>query len=100
MEEIARKRKELGIEDIKQGLRFKMETPALARDDAAAKLFQQFKKRGPGLDELEMLEPPLSIEGPEGTSTPLFYNVLREGIEWNKYNQTHFDEDNPPPKVV
>jgi hypothetical protein len=20
--------------------------------------------------------------------------------EWNKYNQTHYDHDNPPPKVV
>ena len=22
------------------------------------------------------------------------------GYEWNKYNQTHYDYDNPPPKVV
>ena len=22
------------------------------------------------------------------------------GYEWNKYNQTHYDTDNPPPKVV
>ena len=22
------------------------------------------------------------------------------GFKWNKYNQTHYDEDNPPPKVV
>jgi hypothetical protein len=22
------------------------------------------------------------------------------GYEWNKYNQTHYDHDNPPPKVV
>lgn len=22
------------------------------------------------------------------------------GYEWNKYNQTHYDSDNPPPKVV
>lgn len=22
------------------------------------------------------------------------------GFEWNKYNQTHYDADNPPPKVV
>ena len=23
-----------------------------------------------------------------------------QGFEWNKYNQTHYDMDNPPPKVV
>ena len=22
------------------------------------------------------------------------------GYEWNKYNQTHYDHDNPPPKMV
>ena len=24
----------------------------------------------------------------------------RQGYEWNKYNRTHYDADNPPPKVV
>ena len=23
-----------------------------------------------------------------------------QGFEWNKYNQTHYDTDNPPPKIV
>lgn len=23
-----------------------------------------------------------------------------QGFEWNKYNQTHYDVDNPPPKIV
>ena len=23
-----------------------------------------------------------------------------KGYEWNKYNQTHYDHDNPPPKIV
>ena len=25
---------------------------------------------------------------------------MHTGFEWNKYNQTHYDIDNPPPKVV
>ena len=25
---------------------------------------------------------------------------LSQGFEWNKYNQTHYDTDNPPPKIV
>lgn len=30
------------------------------------------------------------------------YLILRvhTGFEWNKYNQTHYDMDNPPPKIV
>lgn len=26
--------------------------------------------------------------------------TLFQGFEWNKYNQTHYDVDNPPPKIV
>jgi hypothetical protein len=25
---------------------------------------------------------------------------VHTGFEWNKYNQTHYDFDNPPPKIV
>ncbi|KAL5248067.1 hypothetical protein ACHWQZ_G017294 [Mnemiopsis leidyi] len=31
---------------------------------------------------------------------PRFYNRVHTGYEWNKYNQTHYDQDNPPPKIV
>lgn len=31
---------------------------------------------------------------------PRFYNRVLTGYEWNKYNQTHYDSANPPPKVV
>jgi hypothetical protein len=31
---------------------------------------------------------------------PKFFNTVVMGYEWNKYNQTHYDHDNPPPKVV
>ena len=31
---------------------------------------------------------------------PKFFNRIVMGYEWNKYNQTHYDEANPPPKVV
>ncbi|KPI94495.1 Uncharacterized protein C19orf29 [Papilio xuthus] len=26
--------------------------------------------------------------------------IVHTGFEWNKYNQTHYDMDNPPPKIV
>jgi len=31
---------------------------------------------------------------------PRYFNRVRTGYEWNKYNQTHYDHDNPPPKTV
>merc|ERR1711934_434198 len=31
---------------------------------------------------------------------PKYFNRIKTGYEWNKYNQTHYDHDNPPPKVV
>jgi len=31
---------------------------------------------------------------------PQYFNRVKVGYEWNKYNQTHYDQDNPPPKVI
>jgi hypothetical protein len=31
---------------------------------------------------------------------PRYFNRVRTGFDWNKYNQTHYDSDNPPPKIV
>ena len=31
---------------------------------------------------------------------PKYFNRVHTGYEWNKYNRTHYDFDNPPPKVV
>ncbi|GAA6035978.1 hypothetical protein JCM8097_005196 [Rhodosporidiobolus ruineniae] len=31
---------------------------------------------------------------------PRYFNKVHTGYEWNKYNQTHYDSDNPPPKIV
>ncbi|KAI6833992.1 hypothetical protein KC365_g3036 [Hortaea werneckii] len=31
---------------------------------------------------------------------PRYFCRLTLGYEWNKYNQTHYDADNPPPRVV
>ena len=30
---------------------------------------------------------------------PKYFNRVHTGYEWNKYNQTHYDHDNPPPKA-
>jgi hypothetical protein len=31
---------------------------------------------------------------------PRYFNRVHTGYEWNKYNSTHYDHDNPPPKTV
>jgi len=31
---------------------------------------------------------------------PRYFNRVHTGYQWTKYNQTHYDYDNPPPKVV
>lgn len=31
---------------------------------------------------------------------PKYFSRVQLGFEWNKYNQTHYDYDNPPPRVV
>ncbi|KAI6117625.1 mid region of cactin-domain-containing protein [Pisolithus croceorrhizus] len=54
-------------------------------------------------------QPVVATETPEVTATwedkwrprkPRYFNRVHTGYEWNKYNQTHYDLDNPPPKVV
>ncbi|XP_056688881.1 splicing factor Cactin-like [Spinacia oleracea] len=35
-----------------------------------------------------------------GLRKPKFLNRFHTGYEWNKYNRTHYDYDNPPPKYV
>merc|ERR1712224_410258 len=31
---------------------------------------------------------------------PKYFNRVHTGYEWNRYNQTHYDAENPPPKMV
>lgn len=31
---------------------------------------------------------------------PQYFNKVKLGHDWNKYNQTHYDTDNPPPKII
>lgn len=31
---------------------------------------------------------------------PKYFNRVHTGFDWNKYNKSHYDKDNPPPKQV
>jgi hypothetical protein len=50
-------------------------------------------------DDVEHPEPTWSLDEYRPRK-PKFFNRVVMGYEWNKYNQTHYDEANPPPKVV
>lgn len=69
-------------------------------------VFEREAKKGMGDDEAQF-----SVEATVDQPTyiwsekyrprkPRYFNRVHTGFEWNKYNQTHYDLDNPPPKVV
>ncbi|XP_048584060.1 cactin isoform X2 [Nematostella vectensis] len=69
-------------------------------------LVTQEENRGMGPDE-EAFNVPVPItqkaylwEDKYRPRKPRFFNRVHTGYEWNKYNQTHYDSDNPPPKIV
>lgn len=56
-------------------------------------------------EEIFTAEENVTTARPQGTGNykprkPRYFNRVQMGYEWNKYNQTHYDHDNPPPKVV
>ncbi|RMZ85505.1 hypothetical protein DV736_g6574, partial [Chaetothyriales sp. CBS 134916] len=62
-----------------------------------------------GVDEDEELftaeeptttKPSSSSAPPSALRKPLYFNRVALGYDWNKYNQTHYSADNPPPRVV
>lgn len=44
--------------------------------------------------------PGLVLEEKYKPRKPRYFNRVKTGYDWNKYNQTHYDHDNPPPKTV
>lgn len=44
---------------------------------------------------------PTETEGRFRDRKPIYINRVRVSCDWNnKYNQTHYNDDNPPPKTV
>jgi len=50
--------------------------------------------------EIELAKQTYEWESKYKPRKPRFFNRVKTGYEWNKYNQTHYDHDNPPPKIV
>ncbi|CAH7667744.1 cactus-binding C-terminus of cactin protein-domain-containing protein [Phakopsora pachyrhizi] len=78
----------------------------LDRDALAEKLYaQEAEKRLVEVEEVFELEAETgrqsyNWEDKYRPCKPCYFNKVRTGYKWNKYNQTHYDTDNPPPKVV
>ncbi|CDW56592.1 CactinC cactus and Cactin mid domain containing p rotein [Trichuris trichiura] len=69
--------------------------------------FENFARKGMGEDEATFaVEHPVEQQDVMRWSDrflprkPRYFNRVHTGFEWNKYNQTHYDLDNPPPKIV
>lgn len=76
---------------------------------AALALWEAEKSRNVGKDELPFNAEAEDIEKKTAwlqkhphirPRKPRFFNRVRMNYEWNRYNQTHYDSANPPPKVV
>jgi hypothetical protein len=51
-------------------------------------------------DEVQLLGTTYSWQDKYRPRKPRYFNRVKTGWDWNKYNQTHYDFDNPPPKIV
>ncbi|CAB9505133.1 Conserved mid region of cactin [Seminavis robusta] len=51
-------------------------------------------------DEIDMHAQSYSWQDKYRPRKPRYFNRVKTGYDWNKYNQTHYDHDNPPPKIV
>jgi len=51
-------------------------------------------------DEMSVPETPYWWHDKYRPRKPRYFNRVKTGYEWNKYNQTHYDKESPPPKIV
>jgi hypothetical protein len=51
-------------------------------------------------EEIDLVEKKYSWQDKYRPRKPRYFNRVKTGYDWNKYNQTHYDKDNPPPKTV
>jgi len=102
LEEDERQRQDLRL---RQGHK---STPTAVLVSAAESAFASEAKKGMSKDEVEcsveeMIRQDKSVmtwSDKYKPRKPRYFNRVHTGFEWNKYNQTHYDTDNPPPKIV
>lgn len=72
---------------------------AMQRDASAAAAADVEASMDAG-DEVHLQAATYSWQDKYRPRKPRYFNRVKTGWDWNKYNQTHYDFDNPPPKVV
>jgi hypothetical protein len=90
-----------------RGTNFKEATGSTSYDESREAMSMLDKEREKGMEEEEEefgLSEEISCVEPSWSNKykprkPRFFNRVKTGYDWNKYNQTHYDTDNPPPKV-
>jgi hypothetical protein len=83
-------------------------TAAASLTSAAESAFDSEARKGMNKDEVQFSveeairqdKSVLSWSEKYKARKPRYFNRVHTGFEWNKYNQTHYDTDNPPPKLV
>ena len=80
---------------------------AAALDPSAAAIEMYSQEQSRGFDENETLfGDEVPVDQTYGWNDkyrprkPRYFNRVHTGFEWNKYNQTHYNHENPPPKIV
>ena len=68
-------------------------------DDYEREFGESEEKMG-GSDEVALPASAYSWQDKFRPRKPRYFNRVKTGWDWNKYNQTHYDHDNPPPRSV
>ena len=76
-----------------------IENSLLAIDDDLIRKLDESEERMKNDDEVAVASSYKWIDK-YSPRKPRYFNRIRTGWEWNKYNQTHYDGDNAPPKTV
>ncbi|KAL9058614.1 MAG: hypothetical protein Q9162_001621 [Coniocarpon cinnabarinum] len=96
-----------GVRKIGGGDKANSASPTPAREHGSkddALFAQEAAKDAAEDEEVFSEEADLPVDPGKASSIelrkPRYFNRVLMGYEWNKYNQTHYDHDHPPPKVV
>lgn len=102
--------KEQGITDYMRDMRAQVRQEDLQMDNSDQAVALQQAERSKGLgdheeamasnDEVAMQAKFYHWQDKYRPRKPRYFNRVKTGYDWNKYNSTHYDRDNPPPKTV
>ncbi|KAJ1930016.1 hypothetical protein IWQ60_000680 [Tieghemiomyces parasiticus] len=94
----------------RDGLRHRANLDTTGESDLASLLLKEEAARGMSYSQ-EVFNTEAQLESTASSTKyqwqdkyrprkPRFFNRIITGFDWNKFNRVHYDDDNPPPKVV